>query len=223
MWLEIPGVRSHFAGPLMCGPPRCPLEILDFPEPGGWFTWEGECDSFLFFGDLLLHGTMADLSHRREQVALQESGAWSYTHGLHLPGLEAWWRLLTVCDVSVTIIYVALTLGPLTPLNFITTLVGETVRIPPLQMKTERQRGLETGSCQLSHYVGDLGFSSRQPVSSILPPGCLQPKSQRKEVAQPKVGSLLYPFVVEVARVPSKGAIFWMLCVGHPWKSYSCF
>lgn len=130
---------------------------------------KGECDSFLFFGDLLLHGTMADLSHRREQVALQASGAWSYTHGLHLPGLEAWWRLLTVCDFSVTIIYVVLTLGPLTPLNFITTLVGETVRIPPLQMKTERQRGLETGSCQLSHYVGDLGFSSRQPVSSILP------------------------------------------------------
>ena len=51
---------------------------------------KGECDSFLFFGGLLLHGTMADLSHRREQVALQESGAWSYTHGLHLPGLEAW-------------------------------------------------------------------------------------------------------------------------------------
>ena len=47
------------------------------------------CGSFLFFSDLQLHETRADLSHKREQVVVTRKwGLESHTHVLRLPGME---------------------------------------------------------------------------------------------------------------------------------------
>ena len=70
----------------------------------GWFMWERVCGSFLFFSDLQLHETRADLSHKREQVVVTRKwGLESHTHVLRLPGMEDLWHWLIVYGFSWTV------------------------------------------------------------------------------------------------------------------------
>ena len=71
----------------MCRQSRCLVVILDFTKVVG-DSCERECVALsLFFGDLQLHETRADLSHKREQVVVTRRwGLESHTHMLRLPG-----------------------------------------------------------------------------------------------------------------------------------------
>lgn len=78
---KTPRVRSHFKGP--------PSVLKSWILPNWVIHVRESVWSFLFFSDLQLHETRADLSHRREQVVITRKwGLESHTHVLRLPGME---------------------------------------------------------------------------------------------------------------------------------------